>query len=292
MSDIGAIGRNMPASIPAKAGVDRKTAPAGEESGGIDTGDKITLKGALKKAGKFALGTAIATVVAPLNAVERALDGSMDAGERGLGVEGPQKGVTKNLQKIAMPLSSIAGMIMGMPLGIPGMMAGAMMAPGAAGGLIAGGKGLLGGAKKGFTLTKAVARKLEEKVSGKSGRLSGKAAKIAAAVAMGAVAIPGFALGLSLLSGLNFARKAININPAPKNNAEVAGTLAKEGTLLYGFLSGAAEAGPGLAATSAGGIATVGSFATGAAGVIEGVKGFADGVKASCKVAGDIVNDK
>jgi len=287
MPDIGAIGRGGQANLPARIDTTPK-----KKDAKIDTSDKVTLGGVMRKAGKYALGTGLSVVAAPLNALDRGIGGSVESGIKALGLEGKQKGIGKNLAKIAVVGGAVVGAVSCASMGPVALITGAMMGPGVAGGLISGGKGAIDGGKTGFKVTGAVARKVDEKVAGKAGKFLGKAAKVATAVALGAVAIPGMALVGSLSKSFDFARKAMGVNPKPKTAGQAVGNLAKEGAMIYGYVTGAIEAGPGLIPSVAGGVATAGGIGTGVAGLKEGAKGFVDGVKGSFNFAGRVMGEK
>lgn len=283
MAEVGAIGRGGNVNLPA-----RIDTPTKNQDAKIDTRDKVTLGGVMRKAGKYALGTGLAVIVAPAAAIDNAISGTIDGGMRGLDIEGPQKGIGKNLQKLAITGGAIFGAVCGATMGPVGVFTGAMLGPGVAGGLISGGKGAIEGSKTGFEVTRSVARKVDEKVAGKVGKFLGKAAKVTTAVALGAVAIPGLAVIGSISKGFDFARKAMGVNPKPKTAGQAVGRLAQEGAMLYGYVTGAIEAGPGLVPAVAGGVATAGGIGTGIAGVKAGAKGFVKGLKASYYVAGKV----
>jgi len=287
MADISSIRGNVPINLQARTGKPKEKKQAAK----IDTGDKVEIS-AGKKAGKFLLGAAMSTVMAPANALYEGIRGSATAADKGLGIEGKQTGIGKNLQKLAVGAGVLLGAVGGSTFGPVGMITGAMMGPGAIGGLIAGGKGVIEGGKTGFKLTGKVAGKVAGKVSAKWGSLAGKAAKIATAAALGAIAIPGMALMKGMNKGIDFARKAIGIRKEPKTLGQAAGNLGKEGAVLYGIISGTIEASPGFVTALAGGISTAGGIGTGVAGVISGAKGFAEGVRGSFKLADDLINKK
>ncbi|MCD4783545.1 MAG: hypothetical protein K8T10_06915 [Candidatus Eremiobacteraeota bacterium] len=284
MSDIGAIGRSKQADLPASIGI-----PVKKQDAKTGAEDKVTLGGVMRKAGKYALGTGFAVVAAPLNAVDRGIGGSIEGGLKALDIDGPQEGIGINLERLAVLGGAVVGAISGASMGPIGFVTGAMMGPGVVGGLIAGGKGAIKGGKTGFKVTGAVARKVDEKVASKAGKLPGKAAKIATAVALGTVAIPGFALAGLLSKSFGFARKAMGVNPEPKTAGQAMGNLAKEGAMIYGYVTGAIGASPGLVSSIAGGVTTAGGIATGIAGVKSGAKGFVDGIKGSYDLAGRIM---
>ena len=285
MNNISSVGRNVP-MLPAKT-----TQPAKQSNTAkTDTNDKVELSTG-KKIGKAVLGTAISVVAAPVNAMVSGFQGSVNAADRALGIEGPQKGIGKNLQKIAVSTGALIGLVTGGAMGSVGSFAGALMGPGIVGGLIAGGQGVISGGKTGFKVTGKVANKVEKKVSQKLGSFMGKAAKIATAAALGMVAIPAMAIVGGTTKGIDFARTAIGIKKDPKTTGEAMGNLAKEGAVIYGAATGAIEAAPGFVAATAGALATAGGIGTGVTGVKEGVKGFVDGVKGSFNLADKIVRD-
>lgn len=281
MNNISSINANLPA-LPVK-----NTPPAAQESAPVvNNDDKVELS-AGKKAGKLLLGTAISVVAAPVNAMIKGFRGAVDAADRGLGIEGKQKGIGKNLQKLAIGTGAVLGMISGGTAA--GALLGAMIGPGVVGGLIAGGQGVLEGGKMGIRVTGKIAGKVDKMVTGKLGSLAGKAAKLASAVALGAVALPALAAFKGIDKGIDFARKAVGITKTPATTGEAFANLGKETAVLYGMISGTMAASPGLVAGLSGGIATAGGFGTGIAGIREGVKGFADGIKAGFDTADMLV---
>ena len=287
MNNISSINNNtnLPA-LPAKT-----LAPANQgNTASINTTDNVELSTG-KKAGKVLLGTAMSLVAAPANAMIKGFRGAVESADRGLGIEGKQTGIGKNLQKLAIGAGAAFGMVAGGAMGPAGAISGAIMGPGVIGGLIAGGKGILEGGKMGIKITGKVAGKVDKMVSGKIGSLAGKAAKLATAVALGAVALPAFAAFKGIDKGIDFARKAVGTIKTPQTTGEAMMDLGKEGAVLYGMISGTIASSPGLVAGLSGGIATAGGIGTGISGLSEGVKGFAEGIKGSFDLADKIVRD-
>lgn len=285
MNNISSINTNLPA-LPAKS-----TAPVNRESApSVGTNDMVELSTG-KKAGKLLLGTAMSLVAAPANAMIKGFRGAVESADRGLGIEGKQTDIGKNLQKLAIGAGAAFGMVAGGAMGPAGAITGAIMGPGVIGGLIAGGKGILEGGKMGIKITGKVSGKVDKMVTGKLGSLAGKAAKLATAVAFGAVALPACAAFKGIDKGIDFARKAIGIIKTPQTTGEALMDLGKEGAVMYGMISGTIASAPGLVTALSGGIATAGGIGTGVAGITEGVKGFADGIKGSFDLADKIVRD-
>lgn len=283
MNNISSINTNLPA-LPA-----RSAAPAANENAvSINTADNVELSTG-KKAGKALLGTAMSVVAAPATAMIKGFRGAVEAADRGLGIEGKQTGIAKNLQKLAIGAGAAFGMVAGGAMGPAGAIAGAIMGPGIVGGLVSGGKGVLEGGKMGMKVTGKIAGKIDKMVAGKLGSLAGKAAKIASAVALGAIALPACAAFKGIDKGIDFARKAVGIIKTPQTTGEAMMDLGKEGAVIYGMISGTIASAPGLVSALSGGIATAGGIGTAITGVTEGVKGFKDGINASFDLADKIV---
>ncbi len=285
MNNISSINTNLPA-LPVK----NATPVVQDNTTSINTSDNVELSTG-KKAGKAILGTAMSLVAAPANAMIKGFRGAVEAADRGLGIEGKQTDIGKNLQKLAIGAGAAFGMVAGGAMGPAGAVAGAIMGPGIVGGLIAGGKGILEGGKMGIKVTGKVAGKVDKMVAGKLGTLAGKAAKLATAVALGAIALPACAAFKGIDKGIDFARKAIGIIKTPQTTGEAMMDLGKEGAVMYGMISGTIASAPGLVSALSGGIATAGGIGTAVAGVSEAVKGFTGGIKGSFNLADKIVRD-
>lgn len=289
MSDISAIGKNIPVkySAPSSKPVESKeTAPVAEK------GDSISISGGIKTAGKALLGTGIAAVAAPIAALGGAVDGSRNAARQGLGVEGKQDTFSGKFRQACITASTFVGALSGLSAGPLGALAGAIVAPGIMGSLFAGSDGLVEGAKSGIQLTKKAAYKVEEKVANKAGNFLGKAAKFTTAAALGAVAVPGLALINTAIKGIDFAKTAIGVNKNPETTGDKISSAVKEGTVIYGYVSGFLSSSPGIIPAITGGITGAGGLATGAAGIREGVENAVDITKSSYKLAGKLIDGK
>lgn len=278
--EMGASG-NLPVSS-------KKEAPPKSKEAQVDTSDKLSIGGHLKKAAKTVGGAALGAVIGTLNAVDRGMSSSVEAAYKGAGLDDTETSLGKNVQRLAIAAGSIGGLVMGASGGIPGMLVGAMVGPGVVGGLIEGGKGVIQGGKAGIQAAKTAAGKAESYVTKKMGKLAGKAAKVATLAGVGAVATPALAIAGSVIKGIDFACKAIGVKPEVKTTGEAISNLAKEGTVLYGYVAGALESGPGLAAGIAGGVATAGGLGT----LVSGIKGGAKGAVEGFKIGMNIVNKK
>lgn len=251
-----------------------------------------------RKIAKGAIGAVLAAGLAPVGAVMDGLNESAVSAYKGAGLHQVKNpGFMTRLAQKTLPYVPAAAFMVGLATGAGpiGAFLGAVAAPGAIAGTVKGVLGGLDGAAEGLTLAGDVGRKTDEKiqdkVKGVFGKILGKAAKVASAVAVGAVATPGLFLLKGVNKGFEFAEKAIGIKKNPKNGSEKTDNFIKGVATTLGGINGALGSSsliglPGAVGSGAG------AMATGVKGVEGAVEGFVNGGKLAFEIADAVTAKK